>query len=226
MKHKIESVLTEEMPIERLFTYGEENLSNVELLSILLKTGSKNEDVLALSRRLISDYSGIRGLLNASITELMTYDGIGKNKAATLRASFELSSRINRYHKEKVSTFKSAEDIFHYANNDMRFGRKECFLVIALNPRLEVVDTEIISVGTQTKALVNPREVFSFALKKSAHRLVICHNHPSGSTYPSKQDFALTDRLVSAGKIIGIEILDHIIISNNKYYSMKQNADI
>ncbi len=226
MKRKIDDILTEEMPIERLFLYGEENLSIAELIAILLRTGSKNSDVLSLSRKLISDYGNVRELVNASSSELMDYEGIGKNKAATLRAAFELSRRINSYNKDKKVAFTSANDIFNYVKNDMRFGNREYFLVIALNSKLEVIDTEVISVGTLTQALVNPREVFSFALKKKAHRLVVCHNHPSGHVTPSKNDFALTDRLISAGRIIGVEVIDHIIISNNDYYSMKQNADI
>ncbi len=226
MNKKIGNLHTEEMPVEKLFSLGAENLSTAELISILLKTGTKNTDVLTLSRQLISDFGSIKGLRNAEMEELINYEGIGAKKAATLMSAFELADRLNKYQKKKKYVFGNARDVFNFVKNDMRFGAKECFLVVALNSKLEVIATDVISVGTQTKALVNPREVFSFALKKSAHRLVVCHNHPSGHVKPSDTDLLLTEKLIKAGKTIGIEVVDHVIVSNNDYYSMKQNKDI
>ncbi|PID82745.1 MAG: hypothetical protein CSB15_01460 [Clostridiales bacterium] len=224
MNKDVEPILTSEMPIEKLFSYGAENLSNSELLAILLKTGNKKLDVLSLSRKILRDFGSIKNLYNADIEELLNYNGIGAKKIATIKASFELANRLNTYNLKEKCVFNTPENIFNYVKNNVKFSCKEYFLVIALNSKLEEIATEIISVGTQTRTLVNPREVYSFALKKSAHRIVVCHNHPSGHLKPSDLDLEITKRLVDAGKTIGIELIDHIIISNNSYYSLKYNG--
>jgi len=216
-----------ERPREKLIRYGPQALSNVELLAILLRTGHKEESALDLAKRVLSyDKDGIRFLTKCTVEELTQIKGIGDSKACQILAAVELGNRISRSHLENKTAIKGPKDVVSIFINEMSFFDKEHFVVVFLNTKNEVISYETISIGNLNSSIVHPREVFNRAIKKSAASLILIHNHPSGNVNPSKEDIQITNRLVEASKIIGIDILDHIIIGGGKYYSFKENSFI
>lgn len=214
-----------ERPREKLIRYGCHTLSNSELLAILIRTGSKEHSALELANILLSyDDNGIRFLANCTVEELSVIKGIGHSKACQIIAAVELGNRLSRSRLELKRTIKSPEDVTNIFVNDMRFLEKEHFKVIFLNTKNEIIAYETISIGSLNSSIVHPREVFNRAIKKSSASLILLHNHPSGNPEPSKEDIHITKRLVEAGKIIGIEVLDHIIIGDGEYFSLKENS--
>lgn len=206
-----------------MFLHGEKSLTNCELLAIILRTGNKNNNVLDLAKKIINkDSNGLRYLKDISINELCEIDGIGLSKATQIKAALELGARVSSYKPEKYKV-KNPWDIYKYYMEDLRYLKKEVFKVVLLNTKNEIITQVDVSVGTLNSSLVHPREVFIEAIKRSANNIILIHNHPSGSVEPSTEDKNITKRLIDCGKVIGIEVIDHIIIGDGVYFSFKEN---
>lgn len=214
----------DERPRERLLSEGSSNLSNQELLAILLRTGTKRESVLQLSNRLLNHFEGLRLLKDASVEEITAINGIGKVKAVQIMASIELGRRIGRLQYEDRYVIRSPEDGAKYVMDDMRFLSQEHFVCLYLNTKNQVLHRQTIFIGSLNASIVHPREVYKEAFRRSAASIICIHNHPSGDPAPSREDIEVTKRLVECGKILGIELLDHLIIGEHKYVSLKEKG--
>lgn len=211
-------------PREKLYKFGADKLSEYELIAILLGSGSRNEDVLTLSKKLWQYMSKFHRISELAIDDLMEIEGIGLSKACSIISALELSKRINI--RECVDNFsvgspKSVADIFM---NILRDEMKEHFYVLLLDTKNKIISWDEISKGDLNSSIVHPREVFKYALKYSANSIICLHNHPSGDPTPSMQDIEITKRLQEVGNLVGIKLLDHIIIGYNKYISLKEKG--
>ncbi|MBC2580620.1 DNA repair protein RadC [Clostridium sp. DJ247] len=221
---KILDLPENERPRERLLRYGGEILSNAELLAIILGSGSKKENVLDLSNRIIKEKGGLRGLINSNIEDFMTLHGIGRAKAAQLIALSELSKRFRSYRDGSEYKISNPKDAAELVMEEMRSLKQERLKVIMLNTKNIVVHIKDVSVGSLNSSIVHPREVFCDAIRKSSASIIICHNHPSGDPSPSNEDINITHRLKECGKLLGIDLLDHVIIGDGKYISLKEKG--
>lgn len=211
-------------PREKLYKFGADKLSEYELIAILLGSGSRNEDVLTLSKKLWQYMSKFHRISELAIDDLMEIEGIGLSKACSIISALELSKRINI--RECVDNFsvgspKSVADIFM---NILRDEMKEHFYVLLLDTKNKIISWDEISKGDLNSSIVHPREVFKYALKYSANSIICLHNHPSGDPTPSMQDIEITKRLQEVGNLVGIKLLDHIIIGYNKYISLREKG--
>jgi DNA repair protein RadC len=214
----------DERPRERFISNGPQSLSNHELVAILLRTGSSQESVLQLSNRLLTHFEGLRLLKAASLEEITAIKGIGNAKAIQLLAAVELGRRIANLAYDDRYIIRSPEDGAKYMMNDMRFLSQEHFVCLYLNTKNQVIHKQTVFIGSLNASIVHPREVFKEGLKRSAASIIALHNHPSGDPAPSREDIEVTKRLVECGKIIGIELLDHLIIGENKFVSLKEKG--
>lgn len=214
----------EERPRERFLQDGPESLSNQELLALLLRTGTKEESVLQLAGRLINSVKGLRLLKEASVEELTGIKGIGEAKAIHILASVELGRRMNQLNDQDRYVIRSPEDGANYCMEEMRFLSQEHFVCLYLNTKNQVLQKTTVFIGSLNASIVHPREVFKEAFRRSAASIICLHNHPSGDPTPSREDIEVTKRLVECGRIIGIEVLDHIIIGEHKYVSLKEKG--
>lgn len=215
---KIKDIPKIERPREKMEKYGPEKLSDAELLAILLRTGTKDLNVINLSKKILRKFKNEK-ISEANLEELKKTHGLGSAKACEIVACFELGRRMLR--GKKASILLSPKDIWDRMA-DIRSSKKEHFVVFYLNSRSQEIEREIISVGTLTESLVHPREVFEPAIVCKAASIIIAHNHPSGDLEPSDDDIEITKKLVSAGKILGIKIIDHVIVAENNFLSFKQ----
>ena len=216
----IKDLPMEERPMEKLISKGPKVLSNAELLALVIRTGSGSESAIGLAERIMSSLDdGIRSLTTVTPEELTRIAGVGKAKASMLIAVGELSRRITASAIGKGISIDSASSAAGLFMEDLRFEKKEHFRTLLLDAKGKVIYIDEVSVGGLTMAPVHPREVFSSAVKRGACGVILVHNHPSGDPTPSMEDRSLTDRLVEAGKLMGIRVLDHIIIGDGKYYS-------
>ncbi len=211
-----------ERPRERLIEKGAEALKDAELLAILLRMGYKGKNALEVARRLLSEFS-LKGLMEISLDRLGKLKGIGPATACSLKASFELSKRALNVDEEIYPLIRTPKDVADEVAN-IRRNKKENFIVLYLNARNQVIDKETISIGTLNANIVHPREVFKPALANSAANIVLVHNHPSGDPSPSQDDLQLTNRIVKAGELMGIEVLDHVIVTEKDYCSLKDKG--
>lgn len=214
---KIKDLSKVERPREKLVKYGPEKLSSAELLAILLRTGCKGVNVVELSKKILSKYS--KGLMNANINDLKNTYGLGEAKACEIVACFELG---RRFLKDKKSELILSPEKVWEELKEIRNSKKEHFVVFYLDARNQVIKQEVISIGTLSASLIHPREVFEPAIKNNTAQIIIAHNHPSGECEPSEEDLAITKRLQEAGKILGIEIIDHVIVSTNRWQSFRE----
>jgi len=204
-------------PREKLLRYGSERLSNSELLAILLRTGSKGVNVVELSNKILKKFSG-DGLVKATVKDLRSTFGLGIAKTCEIIACFELSRRL--MHNKKSLLLLSPQDVWEELK-DTRDNKKEHFVTFFLDIKNKEIAREIISIGTLNASLVHPREVFEPAIRNSAAQIIIAHNHPSGDLDPSEEDITITKKLAEAGKLLGIELVDHIIVTKENFISMK-----
>ena len=217
---KIKDLPKIERPREKLIAKGAENLKDSELLAILLRTGTTGKNVIEIASQILSKYSKKR-LLQMTYEDLSKISGIDSAKATTLLAAFELSKRALEVNDTNLPVINTAKDAAAQLS-DMRDLKKEHFVVLYLNAKNQLVHKETISMGTLNANLVHPREVFEPALKHSAAQIIAAHNHPSGDSKPSEDDLEITKRLVEAGKMMGVELLDHVIIATNNHFSFKE----
>jgi DNA repair protein RadC len=220
---KISDMPSDERPREKLAKHGAEALSNSELLAILLRTGSRSKSAIDISRELLSkSEKGIAGLPDLSMEELCSIGGIGMSKATQVKAALELSKRISRAEFSGVIEVRGPGKVADLFIEEFKYLKIEKFAVVFLDTKNQIMSWEVISVGSLNASIVHPREVFNKAIKKSAASVILVHNHPSGKTNPSREDIDITNRLIEAGKIVGINVLDHIIVGHNCYYSFKE----
>lgn len=217
---KIKDLPKSDRPREKLVAKGVENLKDSELLAILLRTGTIGKNVIEIASQILSKYSKKR-LLQMTYNDLSKISGIDSAKATTLLAAFELSKRALEVNDTNLPVISDAKDAVTQLS-DMRDLKKEHFVVLYLNAKNQLVHKETISMGTLNANLVHPREVFEPALKYSAAQIMVAHNHPSGDPKPSEDDLEVTKRLTEAGKMMGIEVMDHVIVSKNSYFSFKE----
>lgn len=214
----------DERPRERFVQNGPQSLSNHELVAILLRSGTKDESVLQLSNRLLTQFEGLRLLKDASLDEITSIKGIGTAKAIQLLAAVEIGRRISNLSYEDRYIIRSPEDGANYVMNDMRFLSQEHFVCLYLNTKNQVLHKQTVFIGSLNASIVHPREVFKEAFRRSAASIICVHNHPSGDPSPSREDIEVTKRLFECGKIIGIDVLDHLIIGENKFVSLKEKG--
>lgn len=221
---KIKDLPKVDRPREKLISKGAENLKDSELLAILLRTGTTGKNVIEIASQILSKYSKKR-LLHMTHEDLCKIDGIDSAKATALLAAFELSKRALEVNDTNLPMIETAKDAVAQLT-DIRDLKKEHFVVLYLNAKNQLVHKETISMGTLNANLVHPREVFEPALKCSAAQVVAAHNHPSGDPKPSEDDIEITKRLTEAGKLMGIDVMDHIIVSKNSYFSFKEEKTL
>jgi DNA repair protein RadC len=210
--HKIEQ------PREKLEKYGAGKLADAELFAILLRTGPKGTGVLELSKKILKQFPA-SSLANASFNELKNIHGIGPAKACEIVACFELGRRMLK--DKKSILILSPREVWE-ALKDIRESKKEHFVVFFLDTQNQEIKRELISIGTLNASLIHPREVFEPAIKHLASHIILAHNHPSGSLEPSDEDLAVTKRLTDAGRLLGIEVIDHVIVTGRGHASLKE----
>ncbi len=214
-----------ERPRERLQQYGEAALSSQELLAVILGRGIAGESVTVTAQRLLKEFGDLKGLAQATVEELSRVRGIGQAKACQIKASFELASRLEGYSSiNNREAIKAPTDVVSFVRNRLKDKKKEYFLAVLLDTRGQVIKTCEISIGSLDSSIVPPREVYKEAIAASAASVVFVHNHPSGDPTPSEIDIGLNKRLVEAGELLGIEVLDHIVIGNPDYVSLKSKG--
>lgn len=216
---RIKEISLDNRPRERMEKQGASVLSDAELLAVILQKGTREENVIDMSHRLISKY-GIDKLSSCSLNELQEIKGIGKAKATQILALFEFNKRHN-LSKQNGKPIKSAKDVYDYCSPKLAGADKEHFMILHLDTRNRVIKDEIVSVGTLNSSLIHPREVFKSAIKESANSVILVHNHPSGEAEPSQEDIKITDILFKSGDLLSIKVLDHVIIGNEGFYSFK-----
>ena len=221
---KIKDLPKHQRPREKLSEKGAENLSDIELLAILIRIGRAGRSALDIAKEALKKYP-LSKLLTVSKNDLLSIKGIGATKAITIKAALELGQRAVGSFNDSLPILDSPKAIVDQLS-DLRGKQKEYFMALYLNARNQLIFKETISVGTLTASLVHPREVLEPAIKYFASSVILAHNHPSNNTEPSKEDILITENMVRAGKIIGIEVLDHLIITTHDYLSFRQKGMI
>lgn len=210
------------LPRERLEVVGEKALSNQELLAILLRTGSKNTNVMEVASKFLNYFNHLYELKSATLTEMMEIKGVGRIKAIELRAAIEFGYRIQQSTQMKLGKVSSSYQIAQNLIYELQDFQQEHLVCLYLNTKNEVIKQETVFKGSLNQSVAHPREIFRSAVKYSAARLILAHNHPSGNPTPSESDIHFTQRMQECGKMMGIEVLDHIIIGEQVYISMRE----
>ena len=224
---KISDIPKNERPMEKLLKYGADDLANAELLAVLLRSGTKGENIISLSTRLLSDVGGLDGLLHINLEEIKKIKGIKEVKACQIIAMMELFRRF-RTLRSQNDDFKisSPKDISMLLINEMNNLNQEVLKLILLNTKNTVIGVKDVFKGSLNSSIVHPREIFREAVQRGSANIIICHNHPSGDPTPSNEDINVTLRIKQCGDLMGIKLLDHIIIGNNNYISLKEKGII
>ena len=220
---KIKEMPEQNRPRERFLKYGPEVLSDAELFAIILRTGTINENVIDMSNRLIAEY-GLDKLFECSLKELQKIKGIGPRKAMQILSMSELGKRFNQS-KTPLKKISCAEDVFNYFHERLKDKKEEHFYILMLNTQNNVIGDVLISKGILDASIVHPREVFKPAIKNSASKIILVHNHPSGNPNPSAEDEEITRRLKEAGEGLGIRVVDSVIIGGGEFWSFKEQVN-
>ena len=213
-----------ERPRERLIKYGTAGMSDAQLLAIILRTGGGGRGVMALAMQLLEEFGGLRNMDGAAIGDLLRVKGLGTAKIAQLRAAFELGRRLMRESLGDKPVLSSSRSVYSFFAPVVKNMKKEVFLCALLDTKNRFIREVKISEGTLTHSLIHPREAFKEAIRDSAASVIFVHNHPSGDPEPSRDDITVTEKLKGAGQIIGIAVLDHVIIGDGRYVSLKEKG--
>ena len=214
----------EERPRERLKKVGVDNLSIQELLALIIERGKKDQNVLSIAQNLLANFGSLAKIKEASIEEVQEVKGIGLATACKLKAAFKLGEKALTKYKRYGQKIESPEDVYHLLKQDLADKKKEYFKILSLTSRNELISIDDISIGTLNSNLVHPREIFQPAIQNTAASIILVHNHPSGDPQPSDDDLLITKRLTQAGKILGIEVTDHIIVTQDDFLSFKEKG--
>lgn len=227
MSVMIKDIPVNDRPRERLRKVGISNLSNEEIISLIIRTGTKDNSVKDLSNLLFKEIKNIKYLNDITLDELLKIKGFGISKASSLLACIELGKRINnKIDNINDMKFTNPNIIYEYYKNKIGHKKQEYFYTIYLDSSKRIIKEKLLFIGTINQSIVHPREVFKEAYLCDATSIICVHNHPSGSIFPSKEDIKLTKKLIEIGNTFGIAINDHIIIASNKYYSFYENGDM
>lgn len=221
---KIKQWPENERPRERLLKYGAESLSDAQLLAIILRTGNKEQGVMELSLSILNKYRSLRNIDCTSIKELSCFKGLGTSKIAQIKAAFELGKRLMAETEDGQPTFSSSLKVYSYFAPRFKNLKKEQFFSLLLDTKNRLIKENKVSEGSLERSIVHPREVFKEAIRESASSVIFIHNHPSGDPTPSRDDIILTERLKNTGEIVGINVLDHVIVGDGRYISMKEKG--
>ncbi len=221
-KATITNMTSENRPRERLKTVGTSALSDAELVAIILRSGGGGLSALGLANDLISKFGGIRGLLAADIHQLLAVRHMGLAKACSIKAVSELCQRSHRVLDESTKVYvRNPEDVYSLLRPFLFAKKQECLYVLCLDSHKRLIAKELVSVGSLTETVVSARDIFARAIHKNSVSIILAHNHPSGEPTPSDQDIAVTKRILKAGTILGIPLIDHVIICDNEFVSLK-----
>lgn len=226
-KANMKEMACEERPYERCEQFGASNLTDSELLAVLLRTGTRGENALQLADKILHPVFSQKGVLNLhqwTYEQLMQIKGIGKVKAIQILCLAELSRRLAKATAQEGLNFSNPASIARYYMEDLRHANQEQMKLLLLNTKSRLIGEADISKGTVNSAVISPRELFVEALQKNAVSIVLLHNHPSGDPTPSKEDVLITRRIQEAGRLIGVELLDHIVIGDNCYVSLREKG--
>ncbi len=211
-----------ERPRERLEHYGATALSTVELIAIILGSGSKGESVLNLAQRLLSKWGSLSAIAKAPLPDLMSLKGLGRAKSIQLKAALTLASRLSSENLDEKPLLNTPKAVFRFVSPFYTHAQKEQLSIICLDAKMRATHFEIISIGTLSQTLLHPREIFAPAIHRNAASIILIHNHPSGDPTPSPQDLKQTERLIEIGKLMGIPLNDHLIVTSSSYYSFQE----
>jgi DNA repair protein RadC len=217
---RVKDLPLDDRPREKLLLRGSQSLSDAELLAILLRTGTKGKSVIIISQELIAENENLAVLASKHPSHFIKKEGIGRGKAASLLAAFEISRRIlsqNKNYSEKKIT--SPQDVAEMFIPLLKDELKEKFILISLNSANKIIKYDVISIGNLNSSIVHPREIFKTAIENCSASVILMHNHPSGNPEPSNEDISITKKLVEAGKMLDIPVFDHIILAGNTYSS-------
>jgi DNA repair protein RadC len=220
----VKEMPVDERPRERLMRAGPQALSTAELLAIILRVGVGGENVLTMASRLLATYEGLGGIARADFAQLAAEHGLGPAKTAQVLAALELGRRLMAESPEERWQIRAPSDAAHILMPKLGFQQQEHFAVLYLDTRNRVSDQEVLYVGSLNTSLVRVAEVFRGAVRRNCAAIIVAHNHPSGDPNPSPEDVALTRRLVDAGKLLEVDVLDHLVIGQNRYVSLRERA--
>lgn len=226
MKEKLllRELPSDSLPRERLMIFGEKALSDQELLAIILRTGHHQVNVMEMSANLLNHFTSLFELKQATLEELMTVKGIGKVKAIELKATLEFGVRVQQAMQPKIGRITSSYDIAQQLIAEQRDLQQEHLVALYLNTKNEIIQRKLLFVGSLNQSIAHPREIFRNAVRCSAARVLLTHNHPSGNPQPSENDLAFTKRVIECGELMGIELLDHIVTGDNRYISLREEG--
>ncbi|MCD7840552.1 MAG: DNA repair protein RadC [Erysipelotrichaceae bacterium] len=215
----IKNLPVEENPREKALIQGIDSLSNIELLALVLRTGSHEESVLQLSQRLLNEIGGFQQLRQVTYAKLISLKGINKAKAIAVLSILEIAKRLKETSQSGI-VLQTPEDVYQYIKNELMFLPQENFVVLCLDSRNHVIKKKTIFIGSANTSLVTPREVFKEAIEVNSSKIALVHNHPSGDAHPSHDDLSLTKNFLELGKMLDIEVLDHVVVGWNQYFSI------
>jgi DNA repair protein RadC len=224
--YMIRELKREDRPRERLLQHGETVLHTHELIAIILRTGSKDESVIDVSKRLFHQYDSLKALAHAPINEYRQIRGIGVSKAIELKAAFELGRRSVQEVFDKQIALHNPEQIYHFLKDQYEMKTQEHLIALFLNTKGQLIKKEVLFIGSLNASLIHPRTIFRSAVQHSAAAMILCHNHPSGDPTPSHHDIDMTKRIVESSDMMDIPLMDHIIIGRDKYFSFKEKGVI
>jgi DNA repair protein RadC len=220
----VKEMPVDERPRERLMRVGPQALSTAELLAIILRVGVGGENVLTMAQRILATYEGLGGIARADFAQLAAEHGLGPAKTAQILAALELGRRLMAESPEERWQIRAPSDAAHILMPKLGFQEQEHFAILYLDTRNRVSDQEVLYVGSLNTSLVRVAEVFRGAVRRNCAALIVAHNHPSGDPNPSPEDVSLTRRLVDAGKLLEIDVLDHLVIGHNRYVSLRERS--
>lgn len=224
LKKTMKSIPVEDRPQEKLFKLGESSLSNAELLALIIRTGTKENTAVELCQDLLNTYGGLKNILKLRPSDIMKIKGFGPGKAAMVSASLELARRIRTVDGFEKIKLRDPKSIYEFLAPQMSYLSTESFRVLCLDTKKCLIKCVEVSKGILDSTVTHPREIYRVALEENAHSIVISHNHPSGDPYPSPSDLEMTKVLLEAGRILKIELVDHVIIGDGKYFSLREEG--